>query len=302
MDSLIAIGAIVVVGGVLALKGFTTVRQTEKGVVERLGKFNRVTSSGLVLLIPFLDECLKINITEQIADAKPQEVITKDSLNAIVDAQVYYKVRDDDKSVCKSQYGVNNYAYQIVQLARTTLRDLIGNKNLTEVNSQRMILNDALAKELRKQTEDWGIEVVRCELKEIQPPQDVQSVMNEVVVAEKKKVAAIDFATAAETNADGTKRAAIRNAEGEKQAKILRAQGDAQATVLVAQAEAEKIKLVNESAKKYFQGDAQAYRKLQVAENVLQQNTKIIVPQGSDIVNVVGDVGSQVIVPTGKKK
>lgn len=238
---------IVGVGGLLVVllflsKGYGIIRPTERGIIERFGKFHSVKQPGLVLLIPFVDELMHINVTEQMVDAKQQEVITKDSLNAGVDAQIYFRVRSDDESVKKSQYAVYNYGTQIVQLTRTTLRNIIGNMSLTEANSQRSALNVALANELSEQTETWGIQVVRAELKEIQPPKDVQDTMNKVVIAEKEKTAAVDFATAIETKADGNRRAAIKEAEGKRAAAILNAEGEAKAITIVAEANAEQIK------------------------------------------------------------
>jgi regulator of protease activity HflC (stomatin/prohibitin superfamily) len=132
---------------------------------------------------------------------------------------------------------------------------------------------------LLKETKDWGIEIVRTELKEIDPPKDVQETMNKVVKAENEKIAAIDFATATETEADGAKRAEIKRAEGIKQAKILAAQG-----------EAEAIRLVNEAANTYFIGNAQLLRRLEAVETSLQSNAKIVIPTGSELVNVIGDL------------
>jgi len=142
---------------------------------------------------------------------------------------------------------------------------------------------------LHTETKGWGIEIVRTELKQIDPPKDVQETMNKVVKAENEKIAAIDMASAAETVADGVKRAKIKEAEGAKQAKILQAEG-----------EAEFIRLVNESAERYFVGNAQLLRKLQALETSLQNNTKIVVPGGSDLVNVIGDMAGIAPLP-GKK-
>ena len=185
-------------------------------------------------------------------DAEPQEIITNDNLNARVDAQVYFKVKHDEESVKSSQYNVNNYQWQIVNLARTTLRNIIGTLTLKSANSERGKINDELQKTLRKETGNWGIEIVRTELKEIDPPKDVQETMNKVVKAENEKIAAIDFATATETMADGARRAEIKKAEGIRQARILQAEG-----------EAEAIKLVNEAANQYFVGNAQLLRRLE---------------------------------------
>ena len=198
-----------------------------------------------------------VNITEVMVNAEPQEIITSDKLNARVDAQVYFKVKSDEESVKNSQYSVFDYQYQIVNLARTTLRNIIGTLTLKSANSERGKINSELQKTMREETTHWGIEIVRTELKEIDPPKDVQETMNKVVKAENEKVAAIDFATATETMADGARRAEIKKAEGIKQAKILEAEGEAQA-----------IQLVNEAADKYFVGNAQLLRRLITVENV----------------------------------
>ena len=150
---------------------------------------------------------------------------------------------------------------------------------LKSANSERGRINEELQKILRAETSNWGIEIVRTELKEIDPPKDVQETMNKVVKAENEKIAAVDFASAAETVADGKKRAAIKEAEGIKQARILEAEG-----------EAEAIRLVNESAEKYFVGNAQVLRKLQAVETSLQNNAKVVVPGNTDLVNVIGEL------------
>jgi len=160
---------------------------------------------------------------------------------------------------------------------------------LKSANSERGKINAELYNTLHTETKGWGIEIVRTELKQIDPPKDVQETMNKVVKAENEKIAAIDMASATETVADGVKRAKIKEAEGAKQAKILQAEG-----------EAEFIRLVNESAEKYFIGNAQILRKLQALETSLQSNTKIVVPTGSDLVNVIGDMAGIAPLP-GKK-
>jgi len=133
---------------------------------------------------------------------------------------------------------------QIVALARTTLRNIIGTMTLKDANSERGKINSALYNNLASETKNWGLEIVRTELKEINPPTDVQETMNKVVKASNEKIAAIDFATARETQADGERRAAIKVAEGQRQAAILQAEGQMQAKVLVADGEAQAIKLV----------------------------------------------------------
>lgn len=262
---------------IIFFAGIRIVRPTSRGLIETLGKYTKYAEPGFHWIIPLVQMLVLVNITEQMFNAEPQVIITNDNLNATVDAQIYFRVKMDEESVKASVYNVNNYKLQIVNLARTTLRNIIGTLTLKSANSERGRINTDLHTTLMEETSKWGIDVVRTELKEIDPPKDVQETMNKVVKAENEKIAAIDFATAAETNADGIKRAEIKKAEGIRQGKILEAEGEAQA-----------IKLVNESADMYFKGNAQLLRKLQATEKALEKNAKIVVPSNSELVNVIG--------------
>ncbi|RPH33233.1 MAG: SPFH/Band 7/PHB domain protein [Bacteroidales bacterium] len=273
----------------LFLLGIRIIRPTQRGLIERLGKYHNFAHPGFHWIIPFIDKLYIVNVTEQMVDAEPQEIITNDNLNASVDAQVYFRVKSDEESVKGSIYNVNNYKWQIVNLARTTLRNIIGTLTLKSANSERGKINAELYKTLHNETQSWGIEIVRTELKQIDPPKDVQETMNKVVKAENEKIAAIDSATAAETVADGVKRAKIKEAEGFKQSKILHAEG-----------EAEAIRLVNEAADKYFIGNAQLLRKLEALEASLGNNSKIVIPTGTELVNVIGEMAG--ILPLNKKQ
>lgn len=280
------VGAIVVL---LFISGIRIIRPTHKGLIERLGKYHHFATPGFNWIIPGIDKLYQVNVTEQMVDAEPQEIITNDNLNARVDAQVYFRVKDDEQSVKNSVYNVNNYKWQIVNLARTTLRNIIGTLTLKSANSERGKINSELHRTLLDETASWGIDIVRTELKEIDPPKDVQETMNKVVKAENEKIAAIDFATARETVADGEKRAKIKEAEGYKQAKILHAEG-----------EAEAIKLVNEAADKFFTGNAQLLKKLETVEIALKDNAKIVIPEGGELVNIIGEMAG--VLPLRKKE
>jgi len=273
---------------VIFFMGIRIVRPTHRGLIERLGKYNRFANPGFNWVIPIIEVIYTVNVTEQMVDAEPQEIITNDNLNAKVDAQVYFKVKADEESVKNTIYKVFNYQYQIVNLARTTLRNIIGTLTLKSANSERGKINDELHKTLMVETAHWGIDIVRTELKEIDPPKDVQETMNKVVKAENEKIAAVDYATAAETVADGERRAQIKKAEGIKQSKILAAEG-----------EAEAIRLVNEAAEKFFVGNAQVLRKLEAVEKSLENNTKIVVPANVELVNVIGEMAG--ILPLKKE-
>lgn len=276
---------------IFLLSGIRIVRPTERAVVETLGKYSGYRMPGFNFIIPIFQRMIKVNITEQLVDVEPQEIITKDNLNAEVDLMVYYKVKPDEKNLVNALYNVNEFDTQIVSLAQTTARNVIGDMDFKQVNNQRDALNANLQKILVKQTTNWGIDIVRVEMKEIRPPKDVQETMNKIIKAANEKTAAIDFASARETEADGIKRASIKEAEGKKQAAILEAQGLKEGRILVAQGEAERIKLVNESAKKHFTGNAVALRKLDVTESALRDNAKIILSEkGINPQLLIGDL------------
>ncbi len=255
--------------------GIRIVRPTHRGVVERFGKYQRVCQSGFNWIIPLIETMRFRNITERMTNVQPQDIITKDNLNARVDLVVYHKVKDTEEDIKKSYYNVDDYKTQIIMLAQTTARNVIGDMRFIEVNSQRNTLNKKLAEIMDNEIDNWGISVIRVELKEITPPNDVQETMNRVIKAQNEKEAAIDFATAVETKADGERRAKIKEAEGIKQASILKAEGEARA-----------YDLINKS----FVGNAQLLEKLRVTENSLKQNVKIVVPADSELINVIGNL------------
>jgi regulator of protease activity HflC (stomatin/prohibitin superfamily) len=274
------------------LLGIRIVRPTNRGLVETLGRYGHFAQPGFSWIFPIIQRMYKVNVTEIMVDAEPQEIITNDNLNARVDAQVYFKVNADEESVKASQYNVFDYRRQIVNLARTTLRNIIGTMTLKSANSERGKINSELQSTLREETRSWGIDIVRTELKEIDPPKDVQETMNKVVKAENEKIAAVDFATATETVADGARRAEIKKAEGIRQAKILEAEGEAQA-----------IALVNEAADRCFVGNAQLLKRLEVVQNALAGNAKIVVPANTQLVNVIGELaGVLPLPPHGEKQ
>ena len=265
---LIAVGVLIII-----FAGFRTVRPIEKGIIERFGKFQRLKEAGLTWIIPNIDKMYKVNITEQMVDVLPQMVITKDKLNAEVDAVVYYQIVD----VKASMYNVDDHRIQLTSLARTTLRAVIGNMTLTDANEKRSDINSKVETVLDKETNSYGVEVLRVEIQKIEPPTDVQDSMNKVVKAEQEKIAARDMATATETRADGDKRAEIKKAEGIRQGLILSAEGKSESIRLVANADADKIKVVNEAAQKYFIGNAQILKKIEAVEISLKDNAKILI-------------------------
>lgn len=279
MYVLLGIGILVV--GIL-LGGIKIVRPVERGLVETFGKYTRTANSGFNWLIPVVQKMVRVNITEIRVDVEPQNIITKDKLNAKVDAVVYYKINDVRKSV----YNVNNFARSVPSLARTTLRAVVGKMTLADANENRDEINNKVQSELDKQTDPWGIDIIRVELQKIEPPSDVQKAMNQVVKAENEKIAAKDMATAKETEADGYKRAEIKKAQGEREATILRAEANKksrimqaeaskQSSILEAEGESKAFDLVNKS----FKGNAQLLKQLEVTEASLSKNSKVVLTE-----------------------
>ena len=272
-----------VIGGVIAfflLVGFKIVRPVERGLIERLGKYNRFAEAGFHFVVPLVERMIKVDITENMMEVDTQEIITEDNLNAKVDLVIYYKVVEDEIAVKKSVYKVHEFEPQITRLAQTTARNVIGTMKFVDVNSKRSKLNQDIAIILKKETSSWGVEILRVELKEIIPPKEVQETMNQVIQAENTKRAAVDFATSVETKADGEKRANIKEAEGIGQGRRI-----------VADANAYKIKIENEAARKYFVGNAQKLKTLEVALGSLQNNSKIILGADNKQILKLFDLG-----------
>lgn len=286
MDALYIVLIMVVVLILVLLIGIRIVRPTHQGLIERFGKYQRTAIAGFNYIIPIIDRMVYVNITEQMVDVARQTVITKDKLNAEVDALVYYQIVDAKASA----YNVDNHRTQLTSLARTTLRAVIGKMTLTEANENRNEINTQVEAILSKETKSYGVNVLRVEIQSIDPPHDVQMAMNEVVKAEQKKIAANDIANALEIESDGKRRALIKEAEGFREAQILKAQGEASAIVTVAEAEAEAIKKVSESSRTYFREGAVDYKKLETTEASLRNNSKIIIDGNSSLVNVIGDL------------
>jgi len=279
------------------------IRPTERGLVERFGKYHRFVKSGLTFLAPMMDRLIKVNITERMSEVQPQEVITKDKVVMEVDAVIFFKVKTDEESVRASEYNVANFERQIEVLSRTTLRNIIGTLDMAEANVSREKINQALKEQLTIQSQSWGIEVLSAELKDLVPPKDLQESMTAVLKANNQKLAAVDLANAVETQADGQRRAVIKQAEGEKQAQILRAEalrqssvleaeGHQQATIKIAQGDAEATKLRNQALTTYFKDTAITFKELETIATALENNAKIIVPQGNMISLILNELES----------
>lgn len=253
------------------------VKQYEKGLVLRLGKYRNTVDSGLTFLLPVVEDMLKVDMRERVINVEPQKVITKDNVSVTVDAVIYYRISDP----VKATFEVQNFAYAATTLAQTNLRNLIGDKSLDETLTARDTINANLRLVLDEATNTWGVKVTRVEVQKIDPPSDITEAMSRQMKAERDKRANI-------LEAEGVKQAQILQAEGVRQSEILRAEGDAQARILRSTAEAQAIQLISNAAESYFKERAEVSKRLDVLRDVLAQQTKFIVPSGSELVNVLG--------------
>ena len=268
------------------MKGARTVKQYEKGIIIRLGKYHGMAPSGLTFIMPFVDDIVRVDMREQVISVPPQKLITKDNVTVEVDAVVYYKVIDP----VKSQFEVQDFGYACTTLAQTNLRNLIGDRTLDETLVARDMINTNLRHVLDEATNNWGVKATRVEVQKIEPPRDITDAMSRQMKAEREKRAAV-------LEAEGIKQSQILQAEGKKQSEILKAEGDAQARITRANAEAEAIKLVSTAAETYFKERAETMRRLEVLNNTLAQNTKYIVPSSSSLVNILGLDGATQSLP-----
>jgi regulator of protease activity HflC (stomatin/prohibitin superfamily) len=253
------------------------VAQYEKGLVLRLGRYRATAGSGLTFLVPMIEDMVKVDMRERVINVEPQKVITKDNVSVTVDAVIYYRIIDP----VKATFEVQNFAYAATTLAQTNLRNLIGDKSLDETLTARDTINANLRTVLDEATNTWGVKVTRVEVQKIDPPADITEAMSRQMKAERDKRANI-------LEAEGVKQAQILQAEGVRQSEILRAEGDAQARITRATAEARAIEMVSNAAEAFFKERAEVSKKLDVLNTVLANQTKFIVPSGSDLVNVLG--------------
>ncbi|HEX9680027.1 MAG TPA: SPFH domain-containing protein [Anaerolineales bacterium] len=213
-----------VIGLVILTSAIRIVQEYERLVVFRLGRSVGERGPGLVLLIPFVDRGVKVDLREQVREIPHQTSITKDNAPIAIDFLWYYKVMHAADSVLQ----VGNFEAAAQGMATTTLRSVIGGIPLDDVLSQREHINQMLRTKLDEVTERWGVKVTNVEIREIIPPREVQEAMNRQMTAERVRRAVV-------TESTGTREAAINVAEGEKQAAILRAEGDKQSSILSAE-------------------------------------------------------------------
>ncbi len=260
------------------------IAQYEKGLVLRLGRYRHTVDSGLTFLVPMIEGVIKVDMRERVISVEPQKVITKDNVSVTVDAVIYYRISDP----VKATFEVQNFGYAATTLAQTNLRNLIGDKSLDETLTARDTINSNLRAVLDEATNTWGVKVTRVEVQKIDPPADITEAMSRQMKAERDKRANI-------LEAEGVKQSQILQAEGIKQSEILKAEGDAQARITRATAEAKAVEMISNAAESFFKERAETSKRLDVLNHVLAQQTKYIIPAGSDLVNVLGLDDARVI-------
>jgi regulator of protease activity HflC (stomatin/prohibitin superfamily) len=233
---------------IVLMRTIKIVPQKQVKIIERLGKYHRTAEAGLNTIVPFLDSVREtIDLREQITKIEPQPVITRDNVTMEVDAVIYFLIADP----VRATYEVQNLRWGLEQLTLSALRNVIGQLDLDHTLASRDTTNAQLRAALDSATQQWGVKVMRIELKNITPPEEIRLTMEKQMTAERTRRAVVTTAegekSAAILRAEGQKQAAIVNAEGAKQAAILAAEGQAQARLRVAEAEAQALQLVAQS-------------------------------------------------------
>ncbi|MCE0494713.1 SPFH domain-containing protein [Vibrio salinus] len=250
-SSLVTTIVIVVFFVLLLRMAFIIVPQQHAYVVERLGKYSRTLNSGLNIIIPVLDKiAYRHSLKEIPRDTAAQTVITKDNISVTVDGIVYYRVIDPKQA----SYGVENYEFAITKLAQTTLRSALGSRELDAIFEERDQLNSAVSEGVNQAAETWGVQLLRYEIKDINPPESVMAAMEQQMKAERQKRASI-------LEAEGAKASEIAKSEGEKQSKILTAEGEARQITLEATAKAEAIRINAQAQAEAIRINAEAQAK-----------------------------------------
>jgi regulator of protease activity HflC (stomatin/prohibitin superfamily) len=244
MNTLVFFGVAIVLIIVL-MRTIKIVPQKQVKLIERLGKYHRSAEAGLNTVVPFLDSVrATIDLREQITKIEPQPVITRDNVTMEVDAVIYYLIADP----VRATYEVQNLAWGLEQLTLSALRNVIGQLDLDHTLASRDTTNSQLRAALDTATQQWGVKVMRIELKNITPPEEIRLTMEKQMTAERTRRAVVTTAegekAAAILRAEGQKQSQIVNAEGGKEAAILAADGQAQARLRIAQAEAQAIQAI----------------------------------------------------------
>jgi regulator of protease activity HflC (stomatin/prohibitin superfamily) len=279
----VVLGIIAFVIFIIAATGLKIIRPWQKGLVERLGKYQRTAEAGLTLIIPFMERLIKIDMREQVVDVPPQSVITKDNVVVEVDAVVYYEVTDP----IKVTYNVANFYAAATKLAQTNLRNLVGDLALDESLTSREVINTKLRQILDDATDKWGTKVTRVELQRIEPPVDVTDAMHRQMKAERDRRAMI-------LEAEGSKRSAILKAEGQAEAIKKVADANKYEKLTVAKGEAEAVETVyNAIHNGRPTNDLIAIKYLEALQKIADgRATKIFLPfEASGILGSVAGIG-----------
>jgi len=270
MEYILFIFAAVVFLTILVL-GIKRLSPTQRGVVERLGKYTRFAKPGFHWIVPIMEKMYKVNTAESMIDSETQVIITNDNLNAEVDAQVYFKVKTDVESVKNSVYNVNNYMFQIVNLTKTTLKNIIGTMTLKSANSKKSKINAGFLKTLLEKTQTWGIEIVRTELNEKDTTSDVQETVKKFVNTENEK------------DAGSEKRVKLNEAEDYRQPNTNNTEDDVASN-----------KLVSEAADGHIVVNAQQQGKSSALESSLSDNTNNNIPTSSELDDIIEEMAHKV--------
>ena len=280
---------LVVVAVLFAFQSVKVVPQQTAWVVERLGKFHAVLTPGLNFIIPFIDRvAYRHSLKEIPLDTPSQVCITRDNTQLTVDGVLFFQVTDPQRA----SYGTSNYVVAITQLAQTTLRSVVGRMELDKTFEERDLINKSVVSAIDEAALNWGVKVLRYEIKDLTPPAVILQAMQQQITAEREKRAVILKADgekqAAITAAEGEKEAAILRADAVKQQRILEAEGEAQAILAVQKANADAIRLLNEAMPN---DKVLALRSLEALAKVANgKATKIIIP--SELQNLGGVVPS----------
>jgi regulator of protease activity HflC (stomatin/prohibitin superfamily) len=233
------IGILIILIFVFAVVGLSIklVPQNRVYIIERLGKYHTTLEAGIHLIVPFIDRIAAVHDLRILQlDMPKQPVITKDNVSMGIDSYIFYQIVDAKMAT----YGIANYAAGILNLTVSAMRQVVGELELDEVLGSRDKINARLRETLDQATANWGIRIDRIELKDVQPPQDIQDAMEKQMRAERNKRATI-------LEAQGEKESAILKAEGERESQIRRAEGEKEANILYGQGQAEQIRLIAEA-------------------------------------------------------
>lgn len=257
-----------VVSVVILIASIKLVPQHKRAIIERFGKYNRYLTPGLNFRIPVIEFLKARDIRSHTLDIQPQAVITKDNVEIMVDGIIWARPYDEVEAIKKTYYSIDNWKKAIQELAQTNLRQEFGALTLDESLTARATIASNLQKELDAITDEWGIKVDKVEIKSINPPVEITAAMHKQKEAEQNRRAAKIEATGRYEAAEQDKLAAIEIADGK-----------AQAEVKIAEAKAKAIELVNTAAREHFEGNAVELKKLEVTENSLKNNAKIVVTE-----------------------